>query len=168
MTPSGGAQRSLLRGLARAGVDFVVIGGHAVSAHGFERATRDVDVVYSLEAASCGRLAGLLAELGAEVVVADQPAPGGKITGTWLAGGGHFRFATELGPLDALSQVSGYDYGRLQAEAVRAALDDFELQICGYEALVAMKRATGRPQDTEDLRRLDEARGGGDESGSKP
>ena len=155
---TGGAQRGLLRSLARAEVDFVLIGGHAVAAHGLERATRDVDIVYSPGAESCERLAALLAELRAEVVAADEPAPRDGITGEWLTRGGHFRFATEFGPLDALSEVSGFDYGRLAFDAVRIELGDFELDVCSYEALLAMK-ATGRPEDAEDLRRLRESRG---------
>ncbi len=38
---------SLLRSLAAAGVDFVVIGGVAVIAHGYERNTKDLDICLS-------------------------------------------------------------------------------------------------------------------------
>jgi hypothetical protein len=75
-----GSQRQLLESLARAGVDFVVIGGHAVAAHGFERGTRDVDIVFSTERTSCERLAATLDELDASISIADTPPPEGKIT----------------------------------------------------------------------------------------
>lgn len=37
--------RDLLVELARAGADFVVVGGHAVAFHGHVRATKDIDVL---------------------------------------------------------------------------------------------------------------------------
>lgn len=136
----------------------MVIGGHAVAAHGFERATRDVDIVYSPALASCERLTAVLAELRAEVMFADQPPRGGGIDALWLAEGGHFRFATESGPLDALSQVAGFDYGALREDAISVELDDYELAVCSYESLIVMKRAGGRPRDEEDIKGLAEAR----------
>src|SRR5260370_29762873 len=37
----------MLRTLAEAGVDFILVGGLAAAAHGSPRSTQDVDVVYS-------------------------------------------------------------------------------------------------------------------------
>lgn len=152
-------QRDLLIALAEARVDFVVIGGHAVSAHGYERATRDVDIVFSTDRDSCDRLADLLRRLDAAVRIADLPAPDGRITGDWLAGGGHFVFATAYGMLDALSWIAGLDHAALQSRALTAELSDgTELRICGYDDLVAMKRMADRPRDREDLGELDAIR----------
>lgn len=153
-----GSQRRLLVSLAEAGVDFVLVGGHAVAAHGYERATRDVDVVYSTAADSCERMAALLAELGAVVEFADTPAPGEGIEASWLAEGGHFRISTDAGPLDALSAVAGLDHAALARRAVTVELSGATIPICSYEDLVAMKRNGGRPRDEEDLRELEEVR----------
>jgi hypothetical protein len=156
VSTGGGAQRRLLTELAVAGVDFVLIGGHAVAAHGYERATRDVDIVFSTDAESCERLATALAALGASIELADAPAPDG-ITAQWLAAGGHFRFATDAGPLDALSQASGRDYSSLASRAVSVTLGEAELAICSYEDLLELKRASGRPGDQVDLEALEAA-----------
>lgn len=157
----GGAlpQRALLQQLAGAGVDFVLVGGLAVAAHGYVRATEDVDVVFSVAPPSCRRFAGLLAELRAEVQLADQPVPDAGITAEWLSGGGHFRFATEAGPLDALSAIAGLDYGRLAASADRSRLGGLEVLVCSYRDLVTMKSAGGRPRDEVDLAELRRIRG---------
>jgi hypothetical protein len=149
------SQRALLVALAGAGVRFVVIGGHAVAAHGYERATRDVDIVFSPDAASCERLAQLLVGLDAKVRIADLPAPGGAITGGWLAGGGHFVFSTVHGLLDALTWIAGLDYAALESRALTAELaDGTQIAVCGYDDLVMMKRIADRPRDREDLREL--------------
>lgn len=152
-------QRALLASLADADVRFVVIGGHAVAAHGYERATRDVDIVFATDPENCARLCALLLRLEGTVRLADVPAPGGEITADWLAGGGHFVFATVHGPLDALTWVAGLDYAALEARALTIELSDgTALRICGYDDLVAMKRVAGRPRDAEDLRELDAIR----------
>lgn len=159
MDDAVGGQRALLVALAEADVRFVVIGGHAVAAHGYERATRDVDIVFSVDPQSCERFAALLRRLHAAVRLADLPAPGGEITGAWLAGGGHFVFATPHGLLDALSWVAGLDYQALESRALTAELTDgTRLRICGYDDLVAMKRTADRPRDREDLLELEALR----------
>ncbi len=55
----------LLRALAIGGVEFVLVGGMAVQAHGYIRSTRDVDVVPSPPAAKAGRLSKALSALWA-------------------------------------------------------------------------------------------------------
>ncbi len=155
--PSG--QRALLVSLVEANVRFVVIGGHAVAAHGYERATRDVDIVFSTDRENCERFSALLHRLAATVRVADVPAPSGRITAEWLATGGHFVFATAHGLLDALSWIAGLDHTTLESRALTAELaDGTELRVCSYDDLVAMKRLADRPRDREDLRELEALR----------
>lgn len=153
-------QLRLLQILTQHRVEFVLVGGHAVAAHGHERATRDVDIVFATSAENGQRFAAALAEAGALVSLADVPEPRGGITGEWLAAGGHFRFTTELGPLDALSEMSGRAYADLAPGAVAADLGDGTIvRVCSYEDLVALKQQAARPQDLLDLERLEEVRG---------
>jgi hypothetical protein len=155
--PTG--QRALLVALVDADVRFVVIGGHAVAAHGYERATRDLDIVFATDHENCVRFADLLGRVDADVRMADFPVPGGQVTPEWLASGGHFVFATAHGPLDALTWIAGLDYAKLDSRALTVALaDGTELRVCGYDDLVAMKRLADRPRDREDLRELEELR----------
>lgn len=157
MTTSG--QRALLTALAEGGVRFVVIGGHAVSAHGYERATRDVDIVYSTDRQNCVTLAAVLQRLGASVVMAGTPAPRGEIAPEWLTEGGHFIFATDHGLLDALSWIAGLDHSQLDVRAEVAELPEgTTLRVCSYEDLIAMKKFAARSRDLEDLRELRAAR----------
>ncbi|MDQ3728798.1 MAG: hypothetical protein M3355_04340 [Actinomycetota bacterium] len=145
--------------MAETGAKFVLIGGHAVSAHGYERATTDVDIVYSTALEHCTRMVHALGEIDATVTMADTPPPAGSITPEWLAAGGHFMFHTECGPLHALSWVSGLDYADLDSRAQTAELADGTLvRVCSYGDLVTMKRQAGRPRDRVDLRELEAVR----------
>jgi hypothetical protein len=150
-----GGQRALLVALVEADVRFVVIGGYAVAAHGYERATRDVDIVFATDVENCKRFAAVLRGLDARVRVADLPAPSGEITADWLAGGGHFVFATAHGLLDALSWIACLDHATLDSRALTVELaGGTELRVCSYEDLVAMKRVADRPRDRADLDEL--------------
>ena len=55
--------RALLELLREEGVDFVVIGGVAVAAHGFVRGTEDLDLVPDPDPANLQRLASALDRL---------------------------------------------------------------------------------------------------------
>lgn len=159
MSSDTSGQRALLVSLVDANVRFVVIGGYAVAAHGYERATRDVDIVFATDPENCERFAELLRRLDSRVRVADLPAPGGRITADWLAAGGHFVFATVHGLLDALSWIGGLDHSALDARALTVDLaDGTKLRVCSYEDLIAMKRVADRPRDREDLQELEALR----------
>jgi hypothetical protein len=62
----------LLRRLVAAGIDFVVIGGVAVGAHGVVRGTKDLDLCPSPSRENLGRLASLLRDLGVSQVGVDD------------------------------------------------------------------------------------------------
>jgi predicted nucleotidyltransferase len=54
-----------------------------------------------------------------------------------------------------LSGVESDDlYAEFDADAVEGNVEGVPVRVCGLEHLRAMKRAAGRPQDLEDLRRL--------------
>src|SRR5262249_55938556 len=138
----------------------------AVAAHGYERATRDVDIVFAASAANADRFAAALASLNASVTLADTPEPAGGLTGERLTKGGHLRFATPAGPLDALSALSGLDHATLAARAISADLGEgISVLVAAYEDVVAMKEASGRDADRIDLERLRELRDGASSAG---
>jgi hypothetical protein len=64
--------RLLLERLREAGVDFVLVGGLAVNAWGYLRATRDVDLVPDPSPENLGRLDELLVALGSKVEVGER------------------------------------------------------------------------------------------------
>jgi hypothetical protein len=61
----------LIERLVDAGVEFVIVGGFAVIAHGYVRATRDLDIVPASTRGNYERLAGLLRGLDAEQIGVD-------------------------------------------------------------------------------------------------
>jgi hypothetical protein len=75
-----------------------------------------------------------------------------------LEQGGNFRLNTDLGDLDIMQWASGIEsddlYDELNRQAIEADVDGIAVRVCSLDHLRAMKRAAGRPQDLEDLKRL--------------
>jgi len=152
----------ILEALVEADIDFLVIGGVAVGFHGYVRATKDVDVVPSPDPANLERLAGLLKELDAEIEGAEDFAADelpNPLEPKALGLGGNWVLRTRLGRFDIMQWI-GDDalWEKLSPGAVDAEVGALKIHVIGYDDLVALKQAAGRPEDLADLRRLSQAR----------
>jgi hypothetical protein len=154
----------LLKHLHDHGVEHIIIGGLAVSAHGHVRPSKDLDIVPNPTRENLERLVTAL--VGANAVEAEvsdfKPAelPMSATRVDDLMRGGNFCLVTDLGDLDLFQWASGIKaddlYAELNREAVAGDVEDVPVRVCGLEHLRAMKRAAGRPQDLADLARLGE------------
>lgn len=148
--------------LARAGVNYVVIGGFAVGAHGFPRATKHLDIVPAPEAENLGRLACVLRDLGAVNYGSGDfdpdEFPFNPLDPRELREGGNFLLLTHAGRLDVMQWVLGIEadhaYGVLDADAIDVPFRDVHLRVCSLAQLRHMKLTAGRPQDLIDLENL--------------
>jgi len=155
-----------MEALVSRAVDFIVIGGYAVAAHGFPRATKDIDICPDPAAANLKRLAGALAELGAEPLGLDQFAAAELDLRPDLEGlsaGGNWALATRYGRLDVMQHLAGLGdegggWSELRPEATKRRFLGHECLFCGFEDLVRMKSAADRAQDRVDLASLRAAR----------
>lgn len=156
----------ILSVLTRHEVDFVVIGGFSLAAHGAPRGTKDIDVVPAPDEENLDRLADALANLDAEIILADDFDPrelGIAPDADGLRCGGNWVLQTRLGRLDVLQVVSGVrSYKELRAGAVYVDVAGAgQVPFAGLDDLIAMKTAAGRPQDEIDITSLERARRGG-------
>lgn len=155
--------QGILAELDRGDVEFLVIGGIAVGFHGFVRATKDVDIVPAPDPSNLDRLTRVLNHLDAEVEGAGEfsaeELPNPLDPGA-LALGGNWVLRTRLGRCDIMQWIGDEAlWERLSPAAIEADIDGLAIKIVGFEDLVALKEAAGRPEDVADLRRLRQARG---------
>jgi predicted nucleotidyltransferase len=149
---------ALLGRLARAAVDFVVVGGVAVAFQGYGRATKDLDITYATDRENLVRLGDVLVALHARVrgVADDVPFVADERT---LARTRLLTLDTDDGSLDLLADPPGAPpYATMRARADRVDLDGIVVAVAALEDLLAMKRAAGRPQDLIDIDALEVAR----------
>jgi predicted nucleotidyltransferase len=149
---------ALLRHLAGAGVDFIVIGGVAVAVQGYGRSTRDLDITYATDVENLERLGGVLLSLRARLrgVADDVPFIPDART---LRQVRLLTLDTDDGGLDLFIDPAGAaPYAELRTRADRIELDGVEIRVVALDDLLAMKRAAGRPQDIADVEALETAR----------
>jgi hypothetical protein len=157
----------LLDALLEGGVEFLVVGGIAVGAHGFERATKDLDIVPSPARSNLDRLYEVLTSLAAQPVELADFAPEElplKLSPAALAEGGNWFLTTRFGRLDLMQHLEGVveapaDYAELLDRAMTVETPVGAVRFAGYEDLLRMKLAAGRDLDLVDVRALREARG---------
>lgn len=154
--------RQLLEQLTKAEVRFVLVGGLAVNAWGYLRATRDVDVVPDPSGENLARLDSLLKELGGKVDVGGRLLDSSAIS-TFLKTGDRTLVITELGQVDVLQGLPQIPtFAVLDAEASDVDIEGLSVRVCSLGHLRAMKQASERPRDRDDLEALDAAQGEAD------
>jgi hypothetical protein len=156
----------IFRTLARYRVEFIVIGGYSLAAHGYIRATKDVDIFPEPSRGNRRHLMAALNAMGATVAgledfEANEVPVELDLDG--LEGAGNWIRRTDFGRLDVMQYVRAIDsYAQLREGAFRPEIPGLDSEdtplFCGYDDLIAMKRDAGRPQDIIDIDALEQAR----------
>jgi hypothetical protein len=129
-------------------VRFLVVGAHALAAHGAPRFTGDLDLLVERSAENAGRLLGALERFGfggLGLTVRDFTRPS--------------RVAQLGRPpvrIDILTSLSGVSFAAAWRGRVEAELGGVTIAVLGLAELRRNKRAAGRPKDLADLAALDE------------
>jgi hypothetical protein len=143
--------RALLSPLVTAGVDFVVIGGVALTLRGGARATYDLDVCYERSAPNLDRLVAALAPIRPRLRGADPSLPFFWDAAT-LRSGCNFTLTCDAGDVDLLGEVTGIGgYREVAALATPMTLFGSEVLVLDLDGLERCKRAVGRAKDLIDL-----------------
>jgi predicted nucleotidyltransferase len=156
--------RLLLERLREADVDFILVGGLAVNAWGYLRATRDIDLVPDPSPENLARLDTLLVALGGKVEVGDRLLESSAIR-TFLRTGDRTLVLTDLGRIDVLQRLPQVpSFRALDERATEVDLEGLVVKVCSLDDLLAMKRSSDRPRDRDDLEALEAARDGDEPS----
>lgn len=143
----------LLAALHEAGVRFLVVGAHALAAHGVPRATGDLDIWVQADAANAQRVWQALATFGAPMaelgVAVEDLATAGNVV----------QLGLPPRRIDVLTSIDGVDFASAWNRRVVAAVGDCAMPVLAYDDLLRNKRATGRPKDVQDVAMLEQARG---------
>ncbi|MGH2990367.1 MAG: hypothetical protein ACRDMA_10990 [Solirubrobacterales bacterium] len=147
--------RSLIEALHEHRVRFVVIGGVAVGAHGYVRATEDLDLVPDPDRENIDRLVDALAALDATLpTVSGRRFEVGR-DGRVLRRAGNVTADTKFGGLDVVQRAGGVpSYATLDRDAVESDVLGVPVRICSLARLREMKAAQDRAQDRADLENL--------------
>jgi hypothetical protein len=156
---------TIVRALNGAQVQYLIVHGLAVNAHGFVRATRDVDIVLRLEPANTERGLNALLQAGWQLAIPETPAAFSDsakrerwrleknmiVLKLWSD-------ARRRTPIDIFI-YEPFDFAEEYARAVTMEVGPgITAPVVALEALLQMKREAGRPQDLIDIEELNRAR----------
>jgi hypothetical protein len=134
--------------LKRHGVRFLLVGAHAVAAHGRPRFTQNLDVLVEPTLANAHRVAAAIREFGFSETARDWH---------WFAKPYRITMIGRLpNRIDVLTSISGVSFREAWKHRVELASEIGPIPALGLEELRANKRAAGRPKDMADLALLDE------------
>lgn len=129
------------------GVEFLVVGGHAVSFHGYPRLTEDFELFVRPEAANGTKVVDALTEFGF-ASLGLQPAD-------FAAADRLIQLGRRPNRVDLVTNLYGVSWDEAWAHRVSASLDGAAVWMIGREDLIRNKRAIGRPQDIADADALE-------------
>ncbi len=143
-------------------VDYLIVGGLAVNAHGFVRLTRDVDIVLHLTPENAAKGLGALLGLGYRMAIPETAAAFADATA-------RARWRREKNMIvlklwhdeHARTPIDLFIYEPFPVQAELALAVRLEIApgvfapVVSLPTLLAMKRAVGRPQDLIDVEELE-------------
>lgn len=130
-------------------VRFVVVGAHALAAHGVPRVTGDLDVWVEPTDANAAQVWDALGAFGAPLEeLKISPSDFARVDQVIQLGLPPYR-------IDILTSVSGVRFDEAWRGRLTGSLFDVPVAFLGREELIRNKRASGRPRDLEDVRALE-------------
>jgi hypothetical protein len=137
------------------GLEHVVIGGFAVIAHGYFRATRDSDLLVPDGADADAAIIRFFDKIGAT-----RFGDGKVYTAGEVAGAHHLRVDSRHGIVDIVrGGLPPLDYETVAARAIEGSWRDRPFRVAALRSLVGFKRLADRGQDRVDLEKLENANG---------
>jgi hypothetical protein len=124
----------------------LLIGGYAVSYHGYPRATVDMDIWIAMQPANAERIVTVLKEFGF-----DLPELSPEL---FLKEWQIIRLGVPPIRIELATTLSGVNFNECYAERVVDTLDGVKVNLISLRHLKINKKASGRHQDLADLENL--------------
>jgi hypothetical protein len=129
-------------------VEYLVVGAHALAAHGYVRATKDLDVWIHPNAVNAPRVLAALAAFGAPVddlTEFDLISPGTI-----------FQIGVAPIRIDVITSIDGVAFEDAWRARIQAPFADQIVPMLSRADLIRNKRAAGRAQDLLDVKWLEQ------------
>lgn len=141
--------RDMIAALLVAGVEFMVVGAHALAAHGVPRATGDIDLFVRADSVNAARVLRALRDFGAPIdahglTEADFERPGTV-----------YQLGVPPRRIDLLTGISGVTFDEAWPEHIDVTVGGLTFPVIGRAALLRNKHATGRDKDLLDAKALE-------------
>ena len=138
--------REFIESLNSHGVEYLIVGAHALAFHGFPRYTGDVDVLLRPSPENAARVE--------RVLVAFSFASLGLRAADFLDPGRVVQLGSAPNRIDLLTSLTAVTFDEAWDLRVLGDLGGVPVAFLSRETLIKNKRATGRTQDAADVEKL--------------
>jgi len=139
--------QDILQALADEEVKFLLIGAYALAAHGYPRATMDIDIWVMPSPQNAESVLRALVRFG---------APLHNLTKQDLeVDGTVFQIGVAPRRIDILTAASGLRFEEAFEDSISVDIDGIQIHIPSRDDLIRNKRATGRTRDLADIEALE-------------
>ncbi len=128
-------------------VDFLLVGAYAMAAHGFPRATADLDIFIRPNIDNAKKVYKALVEFGApmdSVTIEDFSKPGTI-----------FQIGVIPRRIDVINNIDGLSFEEAFIDKDVVDIENLTVPLISKRKLIINKRATGREKDKLDAKRLE-------------
>ena len=139
--------REMLAALAAEGAKFLLVGAYAMAAHGYPRATMDIDLWVMPTRENAEAVLRALRRFGAPLhgLTREDLERDGTI----------FQIGVAPRRIDIMTTASGLEFDEAFAHAIPVRIEGLEVFIPSVADLIRNKRATGRTKDLADAEALE-------------
>jgi hypothetical protein len=123
-------------------VEFLLVGAYALAAHGFPRATGDIDIFVKPDSMNAAKVYKALTDFGASlenIKTEDFSAPG---------------MVLQIGMIprriDIITEITGLNYDEASKDKEIVRIDELAIPVISKQNLIINKLATGREKDRID------------------
>ncbi|MEE9394368.1 MAG: hypothetical protein V3W41_17870 [Planctomycetota bacterium] len=137
----------LLAGFNAKAVEYMVVGAHALAAHGHVRATKDLDIWIHPSRENAVRVLAALSEFGAplhDLSLADLAVPGVV-----------FQIGVAPVRIDVITSIDGVVFSDAWPDRVISRFGGESVPVLSRAHLIVNKKSSGRLQDLADVERLE-------------
>ena len=134
--------KDMLQVLLDNGVKFLLVGAYAMGAHGYPRATGDIDIWIEPSAENSALVYRSMAAFGAPLHEIDE--------NTFTMSGIVFQIGVAPRRIDIITKISGVEFDDAYQHRQIVEIEDLSIPILSFDDLIRNKRATGRDKDRLD------------------
>ena len=147
--------KTVIDALNKASINYVLVGGYAVALHGAVRGTVDLDFVIALDEQQYELLEKALTGIGLTPRLPISAKEVFQFRDEYINNRNliAWSFINNNNPLELIDIIITHDANKMKTETLSA--DGMTINIATIDELIKMKKASGRPQDLEDIRALE-------------
>jgi hypothetical protein len=127
-------------------VDFILVGAYALGAHGYPRATGDIDIWIKANDNNSLKVYKALKRFGAPIEQIN--------TNDFAQEGIIYQIGVAPCRIDIITQISGVTYDEADSDKIIVEVEGIDLPIISLDKLIKNKNATGREKDKLDAQYL--------------